>query len=97
MDLTPQQRISFIKSGLRHPFWSKVLKPYLEQEAVDRHNALRTCAKENIEGVRHSLDDLEALLQYPLFELENAENDLEIERQREEQLQSPHPLTPGGM
>jgi hypothetical protein len=79
-EITPQRKKTIISSGLKHPFWTKILKPYLEQEAAENHAALRTCNKEDIEVVRLSIDYLEALMAYPQEQLDMALTDIELER-----------------
>jgi len=82
-EITPQRKKTIIESGLKHQFWTKILKPYLEHEARENHAALRTCSKEDIEVVRLSIDYLESLMAYPHEQLDMALADIELERQED--------------
>lgn len=80
-ELGYQQQIAIINEGLKSPFWLKLLVPYLEQEIADYSKLLRTCALEDVQGLRAKIDNIESLLNMPKTALEVVQGEQLLEEQ----------------
>jgi hypothetical protein len=82
--VTPRQKKAIIETGLKHPFWAKFLKPYLESEIADCQRLYRHVPPSDLRTLQLNHEHLEALLNYPGEQLEAANNELEMERDAKE-------------
>lgn len=84
-DLKPRQARAIIETGLRHPFWVRFLRPYLEGEIESCQRLYRTVPKDDLLSLQLNHAHLEELLNYPKEQLEAAIAQLELERQEQEE------------
>ncbi len=80
-DLKPRQAKAIIETGLKHPFWVRFLRPYLESEIESCQRLYRTVPKEDLLALQLNHAHLEDLLNYPKEQLEQAIAMLELEKQ----------------